>query len=141
MEIITGVERRRRWRDEDKLRIVAEAEAPGAVFCAVARRYDVSRGQLWTWRQKFRDGVLSPASEVADFLPVRMLSEPEHNDRDAVSVPVALTDDLQARAEPPSIPTTSHARLEITLPNGASIRAEGGIDPAMLCAAISAAKG
>ncbi|WP_420914304.1 hypothetical protein [Acidiphilium multivorum] len=32
MEIITGVERRRRWRDEDKLRIVAEAEAPGAVL-------------------------------------------------------------------------------------------------------------
>ncbi len=26
MEIITGVERRRRWRPEDKLRIVAEAE-------------------------------------------------------------------------------------------------------------------
>ncbi|HYI84129.1 MAG TPA: hypothetical protein VEX11_13070 [Acetobacteraceae bacterium] len=26
MEIITGVERRRRWRTEDKLRIVAEAE-------------------------------------------------------------------------------------------------------------------
>ena len=28
MEIITGVERRRRWRVEDKLRIVAEAESP-----------------------------------------------------------------------------------------------------------------
>ena len=28
MEIITGVERRRHWRTEDKLRIVAEAECP-----------------------------------------------------------------------------------------------------------------
>ena len=48
MEIITGVERRRRWRLEDKLRIVAEAERPGARFAAVARRYEVSRGLLWT---------------------------------------------------------------------------------------------
>jgi transposase-like protein len=32
MEMISGVERHRRWRLEDKLRIVAEAEAPGAVF-------------------------------------------------------------------------------------------------------------
>ena len=28
MEIITGVERRRRWRREEKLRIVAETEQP-----------------------------------------------------------------------------------------------------------------
>ena len=28
MEIITGVERRRRWRDEEKLRILAELDEP-----------------------------------------------------------------------------------------------------------------
>jgi transposase len=56
MEIITGVERRRRWRDEDKLRIVAEAEALGAVFAEVARRHDISRGQLWNWRHLVRGG-------------------------------------------------------------------------------------
>jgi transposase-like protein len=44
MEIITGVERRRHWRTEDKLRIVAEAERPGARFVDVARRHEVSRG-------------------------------------------------------------------------------------------------
>ena len=43
MEIITGVERRRRWRPEDKLRIVAEeAEQPDACFAEVAWRHDVS---------------------------------------------------------------------------------------------------
>lgn len=51
MEIITGVERRRRWRPEEKLRIVAETEAPGACFAEVAKRYDVSRGLLWNWRK------------------------------------------------------------------------------------------
>lgn len=37
MEIITGVERHRRWPDKDKLRIVAEAETLGAVFAEVTR--------------------------------------------------------------------------------------------------------
>jgi transposase len=30
MEIITGVERRRRWTQDEKLRIVAETEQPSA---------------------------------------------------------------------------------------------------------------
>ena len=60
MEIITGVDRRRRWRAEEKLRIVAEAEQPGASFAAVARRHEVSRGLLWNWRQQVRRGELAP---------------------------------------------------------------------------------
>ena len=43
MEIITGVERRRRWRLEEKLRIVAETEQPGAGIAEIARRYEISR--------------------------------------------------------------------------------------------------
>ena len=58
MEIITGVERRRHWRTEDKLRIVAEAERPGARFVDVARRHEVSRGLLRQWRDQARRGVL-----------------------------------------------------------------------------------
>ncbi len=73
MEILSGVERRRRWRLEEKLRIVAEVEAPGAVFAHVAQRHDVSRGQLWTWRRQVRNGDLAPAPVVPEFLPVRLL--------------------------------------------------------------------
>ena len=47
MEIITGVERRRQWRDEEKLRILAELDEPGVKFSAVARRhYPPERNQL-----------------------------------------------------------------------------------------------
>ena len=74
MEIITGVERRRRWRDEDKLRIVAEAEAPGAVFALVARRHEISRGQLWKWRGQVRRGELVPVPMVPEFIPVRVMA-------------------------------------------------------------------
>lgn len=46
MEIITGIERRRRWSDGDKLRVVAEAELPGVCLAAIARRHDFSRSLL-----------------------------------------------------------------------------------------------
>ena len=74
MEIISGIERRRRWRLEEKLRIVAEAEAPGAVFALAARRHEVSRAQLWTWRTQVRSGELAPTPPVPEFIPIRVMS-------------------------------------------------------------------
>jgi len=74
MEIITGVERRRRWRTEDKLRIVAELEQPGACFAEVARRHEVSRGLLWNWRRQVRDGALRSDTDL-QFLPVHVMGD------------------------------------------------------------------
>ena len=68
MEIITGVERRRRWRAEDKLRIVAELEQPGACFADVARRHEVSRGLLWNWRRQVQRGTLRPHTDLNSWL-------------------------------------------------------------------------
>lgn len=65
VEIITGRERRRRWSDAEKLRIVAEAEEPGACFSHVARRNEVSRGLLWNRRAQVRRGELRPEPPVA----------------------------------------------------------------------------
>ncbi len=59
MEIITGVERRRRWRIDNKLRIVAEAQSQGAIVSHVARRHHISRGLLSNWRQQVRRGALT----------------------------------------------------------------------------------
>ena len=74
MEIITGVERRRRWRLEEKLRIVAEVEQPGASFAAVARRHELSRGLLWNWRARVRNGALAP-EPMPVFMPVRITGD------------------------------------------------------------------
>src|SRR3954468_15239228 len=75
MEIITGIERRRRWSLEEKLRIVAETEQPGSGIAEIARRYEISRGLLWNWRSQVRRGVLRP-EPLPVFLPVRTISHP-----------------------------------------------------------------
>ena len=104
MEIITGVERRRRWRLEDKLRIVAEAERPGACFAGVARRHEVGRSVLWTWRKQVREGALA-AEPAPVFLPVQVTPDPP--------APVA-----GAAAEAAAV----DGRIEIALPDGTVIR-------------------
>jgi transposase len=50
--VYSGVERRRRWTDAERLEILSEAFAPGAIIAQVARRHDVSTGQIYTWRRK-----------------------------------------------------------------------------------------
>lgn len=46
--------RRRRWSDEEKLRIVTESFAGPRLASATARRYGISPGQLFTWRRELR---------------------------------------------------------------------------------------
>ena len=105
MEIITCIERRRRWSAAEKLRIVAETEQPGAGIAEVARRHEISRGLLWNWRSQVRRGVLRPEAQAV-FVPVRVIGE-QHAEPSAASSPNAGVAD---------------SRIEITLPDGTSIR-------------------
>jgi transposase len=128
MEIITGVERRRRWRDEEKLRILAELDEPGARFNDVARRHDVSRGLLWQWRDAQRRGRL--VAEAAGFVPLRIVPElpaPEPQG----SVPAASVD-------PES---EAGSRIEIVLPDGTAVRVAEGISVAVLRRVLAALRG
>ena len=54
--ILAGPERRRRWSDEQRERILAEAFQSGARVCDVARRHDVARSLIYQWRRARRDG-------------------------------------------------------------------------------------
>ncbi len=114
MEIITGVERRRRWRCEEKLRIVAEVERPGASFADVARRHEVSRGLLWNWRQQVRAGALAPEPELMPvFVPVQITPDAPSPDRLALPSPCSTA----SKAAP-----AEADRIEIALPDGTCIR-------------------
>jgi transposase len=110
MEIITGVERRRRWGLEEKLRIVAETEQPGSGIAEIARRYEISRGLLWNWRSQVRRGVLRP-EPLPVFLPVQTINDPATGN-DVKHVSPSST----AGAE-----QVSGGKIEITLPDGTSV--------------------
>ena len=64
VEVLSGPERRRRWSAEQKRSIVAEAFAPGASVCAVARRMDVVPGQIYRWRRDLRAAAAGFAEVV-----------------------------------------------------------------------------
>ncbi len=131
MEIITGVERRRRWRVEDKLRIVAEAETPGAIISHVARRHHVSRGLLSSWRQQVRQGALAAENYAPVFMPVQMLPEPRPVSPSA-SVPQGQSAGTGA--------VTGDRRIEIALPDGTCIQVGADVGLAALRRVIAAAR-
>jgi transposase len=113
MEIITGVERRRQWRDEEKLRILAELDEPGAKFSAVARRHDISRGLLWQWRDARRRGRLATATP--GFVPVQVVPELPAPEPPSGPGPTPCAGPLDQDSEPDS-------RIEIVLPDGTAVR-------------------
>jgi len=126
VEIITGVERRRRWRTDEKLRILAELDEPGAKFVDVARRHDVSRGLLWQWRDAQRRGELLAEEPV--FLPLRVVPE--------LSAPVSPT------APDACAPSTEpDERIEIVLPDGTAVRVPEATSAAALRRVLAALRG
>ena len=54
VEVLGGVERRRRWSRDEKMRILAEILEPGATVAEVARRNDVAQSVLFSWRRQVR---------------------------------------------------------------------------------------
>ncbi len=61
VEILTGPRRRREWSEDDKARAVAESCAPGVVASEVARRWQISPRQLFTWRRQARAAAVTEA--------------------------------------------------------------------------------
>jgi transposase len=66
VEVITSVERRRRWSRAEKERIVAAAIEPGAVASEVARAAGIDTSQLFRWRRE----LCGPAASATVFSPV-----------------------------------------------------------------------
>ena len=75
IEVITGVERRRRWSWEQKRAIVEESLSPDASLAAIARRHEIGTGQLYTWRRQF---LSSRLTEAGGFARVEVANERSH---------------------------------------------------------------
>jgi transposase len=71
-EVITSVQRRRRWSRAEKERIVAAALEPGAIASEVARAVGIHTSQLFRWRRQLCERA--PAAPV--FNAVAVVPEP-----------------------------------------------------------------
>lgn len=69
VEVITSVQRRRRWSAEEKVRMVQETYAPGMSVSLVARQHGVAPNQLFTWRRLYAEGALSAVGAGEEVVP------------------------------------------------------------------------
>jgi transposase len=108
IEVITSVQRRRRWGSAEKQRLVAATLEAGASVSSVAREAGIHPGQLYGWRRQLR------VQPQIGFAPVQV-----------------------ARARAPTELALGGA-IEIELASGARMRITGAVDRATLTAAIAA---
>ncbi|MGO8061461.1 transposase [Rhizobium johnstonii] len=75
IEVITSVERRRRWSHEDKERLVAACLELGAVLSEIARAAGIHVSQLFRWRKELCQIEGAEETETASTLVPVVVSE------------------------------------------------------------------
>ncbi len=75
VEIITSIQRRRRWTAEQKKALVLEAEQPGMSLSAVARKYEIHVNQLFRWRKLMQEGALCAVRAGEEVVPASEMKE------------------------------------------------------------------
>ena len=65
---VLGLERR--WRDADKVRIVASVGVGGVTVTQLAHHHEVTRQRIYSWRHELKKKGLSAPSAGVAFLPV-----------------------------------------------------------------------
>lgn len=68
-ELLSGVQRRRPWTPEEKIRIVEETYIPGMSVSLVARQHGIAPNQLFNWRRLMTQGALTAAGAGEQVVP------------------------------------------------------------------------
>jgi transposase len=119
-EVLPGVSKRRSWSTEEKLRILAQSEAPGSSVKLACRAHRVSSGQFYTWRKQLRSG------ELTGFVPVSVMPEPPS------------PSSVATRDAPPSALAAAPGLVEVELPGGVKLRISGEVEAVALRRILSA---
>lgn len=115
IEVITPVERRRRWSRQDKERLVAACLEPEAVLSEIARAAGIHVSQLFRWRKELCQ-MEEPSAQTASTLVPVIVSE---------AAPAA-----QIPSEPPAPSPSRRKRSDVTieLGRGRRVRVDSDID-------------
>jgi transposase len=110
--------RRRRWSEDEKLKIVLESlQAPRQV-AATARRYGISRSLLLRWRQFFRPEPKDATGQQIGFVAARVVSD--------------------SGVTPGPLGPAASGAIEIEFAAGTRMRITGTVDAATLKATVAA---
>src|SRR5437868_9432876 len=82
IEVITSVQRRRRWSAEEKARIVQETYVPGMSVSLVARQHGIAPNQVFTWRRLYAEGALSAVGAGEQVVPASEYRALQHQVRE-----------------------------------------------------------
>jgi transposase len=137
-EVLGRIERRRRWSAEEKLAVVMASLEPGAVVTNVARRFDVTRQQVYDWRRAARRGELGMPGGVMGF--VEVVAGPPGDDPAvaAEAAPIAVAPGSATTAAAMAAPGVT---VEIVLVGGRVLRAPADLPAAELRRLIGAVEG
>jgi len=116
IEVITSVERRRRWSREEKEGLVAACLEPDAVISEIARTAGIHVSQLFRWRKELCR-IEEPQTETGTVLVPVIVSE-------------AASTVSPAQPEPPTKfhPRRKRSDVTIELGRGRRVRVESDID-------------
>ena len=122
VEVLDGLERRRRWSQDDKARIVEETLVRGAKVTDVARRNGVAASVVFTWRRQARTvEKVGPC-----FTPVQITAAVEPSAEDAKPL---SKDDRRLRPVPA---VARNGLIEIDLGSRRRILVDAQVDAAAL---------
>jgi transposase len=125
-------ERRRTWTMEQKRAIVAESLGSELTPTEVARKYAISSGLLYSWRQQVLGGQVSvvtgPAPSFARVDLAPALQAPDGSEPVSPAAPVT----------PPPPPSRPDGVIEVVLPHGVLVRVDATVDGRALRRVLSA---
>jgi transposase len=107
--------RRRRWTDDEKLKIVLESMRTQRAISSTARRYGISRSLLLNWRRSFRTEPDGAVEQKSGFVPAMVVADP-----------IALT---------PATP--ANGRMVIEIGKDLRVIVDAGVDAAALARVLA----
>ena len=135
VEVLTRVERRRKWTQEEKAALLAEVDAAGGKVRPVARRHGISESVLYNWRSARKAALEAGAgsSEAISFLPVGVIGE--------------AADETPSMMPPRALPRPHRGverragAIEITLPDGSRVCVDALVSEEALSRVMRAIRG
>lgn len=82
VEVITSVQRRRRWSVAEKVRLVEETVEPGHSVSLVARRAGMTPSQLLAWKRRMLEGGTVAVQADEDVVAASRIRDLEKRVRD-----------------------------------------------------------